>query len=177
MPSFWGDDYCFNFTFVLDGVENRVAKSCAWSHNASNFGGVSFEPIDGNKLVLGDGEYSIWSSLEVIEELEMGDVEIFCELISIKGAPFADIGHENGVIWDGSCNSNGCHFGVVLNVFQKDFQSLLKHIVIFGLVLVLLDEDGLVGLQIDADKLESNVGASYIPDKRDVLVLSLHVIL
>ena len=108
----------------------------------------------------------------------MGDVEIFCELISINGAPFADIGHEDGgVIGDGPCDSNGCQFGVVLNVFQKDFQSLLKHIVIFGLVFVLLDEDGLAGLQIDADELKSNVGASYIADQRNVLVLSLHVIL
>ena len=107
----------------------------------------------------------------------MGDVEIFRELMAVKGTPFADIGQEDGVVGDGSCNANGCHLGVVLNIFQKDFQSLLKYIVLFSLVFVLLDECRFVGLQVDVDKLKSNVGASHITNKCDVLALPLHMIL
>ena len=162
MSALGRDHHCLDLPLSFDGIEDRVAKASSWSHDASDLSLVSLEAIDGDKLILRDGEYSIGGSLEVIEEDEVRNIKVLSQLLSIQSAPLLYISQEDSIITNRPSNANNSHSRVHLDILQEHLKRLLESIILLCFMFVFFDEDRVISFSINADQLQSNVGAPHI---------------
>jgi hypothetical protein len=95
------------------------------------------------------------------------------ELMSVHGAPLFCVGHEDGVVGDGTSHGDGGNPRVLFCRYSNEegFQCAEESGVIVDVQFVVFDGLGFIGVDIDFDELKPYVGSPDVPDEGDISTL------
>jgi hypothetical protein len=97
------------FVVNVGWEDGAAAQTRSWSHDTSQFIFVNFLAVQRDKISIRHQQYSISGGFEVVDEVEIFNLQMFSNFISIYSLPLGDIGHNDGVVNNGPGHAKDCH--------------------------------------------------------------------